>query len=141
MNKKMGRIPILINLTLLINGCIQQPDIPPNTGEFLVITETECIMGVHIDFRSGIQVFNETGVELVFTKFIKYAQDNQQPIFGDAYGNNWKFKNSTIHGIYLDVKYWKVAALWYSKEDKTWHIKTVFDVSETGEVVRLLGCV
>ena len=98
-------------------------------------------MGVHIDFRSGIQVFNETEVELVFIKFIKDAQDNQQPIFGDAYGNNWKFKNATIHGTYQGVKYWKVTALWYSGEDQTWHIKMVFDVSETGDVVRLLSCV
>ena len=141
MPKKMGRILILICLILLTNGCIQQPDIPPNTREFPVITETECIMGVHIDFRSEIQVINETGVELVFTKFIKYAQENQQPIFGDAYGNNWKFKNTTTHGTYQGIKYWKVAALWYSEEDQTWHIKTVFDVSEAGEVVRLLGCV
>ena len=76
MPKKQWRIMILICLTLIICGCIKQPDIPPYTGEFLIITETECMMGVHIDFRSGIQVFNETGVKSVFTMFIKHAQVN-----------------------------------------------------------------
>ena len=138
--KRTRLLELFYCIIILNSGCIHQPA-SPDTGEFPEITETECIMGVHIDYVSGIPVQNETDVEHVFNTFIQYAQENDQVIFGDAYGNNWRFENATIHGMYQGVKYWKITASWFSEEDQNWHSKTVFDVSETGEVVRLLECV
>ncbi|MFX0208844.1 MAG: hypothetical protein ACFFDT_22870, partial [Candidatus Hodarchaeota archaeon] len=126
---------------ILICGCILQPRPLPSEGEFPEITETECIMGIHMDYNSGILVRNETDVETVFNVFIRYSQENNLTIFGDAYGNNWRFENATIHGIYQGIKYWKITASWFSEENQKWHKKTIFDVSERGEVVRLLGCI
>lgn len=141
MNKRIILIGLFYCTVILISGCILQPGPPSNEGKFPEITETECIMGIHIDYDSGILVHNETDVETVFNAFIRYSQNNNQAIFGDAYGNNWRFENATIHGRYQGIKYWKISASWFSEEDHKWHVKTVFDVNEIGEVVRLLECI
>jgi len=141
MNKRMIVIGVFYCAVLLISGCLQKPVSPLDENEFPEITETECVMGVHVDYASSIPVQNETDVETVFNAFIQYSQENNQPIFGDAYDNNWRFETATIHGVYQGTKYWKVTASWFSEEDQQWHIKTIFDVNEKGEVIRLLGCV
>lgn len=141
MNKRIIFSGLFFCTVILISGCILQPGPPSKEGKFPEITETECIMGVHVDFDSGILVRNETDVETVFNVFIRYSQEKNQAIFGDAYGNTGRFENATIHGMYQGIKYWKITASWFSEENQKWHIKTVFDVSERGEVVRLLGCI
>jgi hypothetical protein len=99
----------------------------------------QCIAGVAVDYKSGISVSNINDVEIVFNQFINYSKVKNQDIFGHGY--NWKFDSASKHGLYKEVKYWKVSASWFSEEDKIWRKKEVFDVSENGEVVRLLGCI
>jgi len=134
------RITSLLTLSLLIiliSGCIQEP--PLTVDEFTEIQE--CILEVQIDYASNKTVQNEEDVAIVFNEFIQYSKDNNKDIFGSAYGNNWKFENATIHGIYEGTKYWEVTASWLLEEEQRGGIKTVFDVSENGDVVRLLGCI
>lgn len=141
MNKRIIFIGFLCCTGILISGCIHKSSPISKEGEFPEITETKCIMGVHKDYDSGILVRNETDIETVFNVFIRYSQEKNKAIFGDAYGNTWRFENATIHGMYQGIKYWKTTASWFSEKNQKWHIKTVFDVSERGEVVRLLGCI
>ena len=124
---------------ILIVGCVQKEklDIPPTSEEFSEITD--CIGGVQVDYDSEMVVSNNKDVEQVFNNYISWAKESNEDIFG--YGNNWKFENATIRGIYEGTKYWKVTASWFSEDDQKWRIKTVFDVSENGDVVRLLGCI
>lgn len=98
-----------------------------------------CIMGVIVDYISNKSVQNKEDAAVVFDEFIRYSKENNKDIFG--YGNNWRFENATVHGLYSGVKYWKVTASWFSEEYQKWMLKTVFDVSENGEVVRFLGCI
>ena len=140
MKKRNSIIGLFCLIGILISGCLQQ-SVPSDEDEFPEIVETECIMGVHVDYVSGISVQNVADVEMVFNAFIRYSQKYNLSIFGDAYGNTWRFENATIHGMYQGMKYWKVTASWFSDKDQQWHNKRVFDVSEKGEVVRLLGCV
>ncbi|NIO21738.1 MAG: hypothetical protein GTN76_13680, partial [Candidatus Aenigmarchaeota archaeon] len=66
MNKRIILIGIFYCTVILISGCILQPGPPLKEGEFPEITETECIMGVHVDYASGILVRNVSDVETVF---------------------------------------------------------------------------
>jgi hypothetical protein len=122
-------------------------EIPEDEAVSLIFTEIEgCIMGVDVDYSSGINVKNKEDVEIVFDMFISYSKENNREIFGYD-PNNWRFENTAIHGLYESKKYWKVTASRFidNPENKInyqkWIVKTVFDVSETGEVVRLLGCI
>jgi len=138
MSKRRYLVIGLIVGIALIAGCSQQEDDTNSiNGEFREIEE--CITGVHVDYRSGITVRHEADVELAFNDFISWAQENDEDIFG--YGNKWRYENTAIHGFYEGTKYWKVTASWFSEEDQEWRNKNVFDVSENGEVVRLLGCI
>ncbi|MBN1385801.1 hypothetical protein JW968_02360 [Candidatus Woesearchaeota archaeon] len=130
---------VAILCLLLIVGCMQKEkwDIPPIGEDFSEITE--CIVGVRVDYDSEIVVSKDKDVEQVFNNYISWAKDNDEDIFG--YGNNWRFENATVHGLYEGTKYWKVTASWFSEDDQKWRIQTVFDVSENGDVVRLLGCI
>ena len=138
----MHRKTILIALilgTLSIPHCIQCGNGITDRIEEEFTEIEECIMAVHVDYTSDIVVLTKADVEEVFTYFTNWAQDNDKDIFG--YGSNWRFEYATIHGLYEGVKYWKVTASWFSEEDRIWRTKSVFDVSENGEVVRLLGCI
>ena len=96
-------------------------------------------MGVAVDYESHMRIRNAEDVEEVFNQFIDYSKENDYDVFG--YGSNWRFDDASKHGLYEGTKYWKVSASWFSKQDSAWHQKNVFDVSEGGEVVRLLGCI
>jgi hypothetical protein len=138
----MHRKTILIALilgTLSIPHCIQCGNGITDRIEEEFTEIEECIMAVHVDYTSDIVVLTKADVEEVFTDFTNWAQDNDKDIFG--YGSNWRFEYVTIHGLYEGVKYWKVTGSWFSEEDRIWRTKSVFDVSENGEVVRLLGCI
>jgi hypothetical protein len=124
-------VTLIILGTILISGCFESED-----SEWVEIKEN--IVAVHVDYSSGIPVRNIANIEIVFNEFIAWAKDNDIDIFGSAYGNNWRFNEATIHGLYEDTKYWKVNASWYSEDKGIWRIKSVFDVNENGEVVRLL---
>jgi len=100
---------------------------------------SDCIMSVAVDYQSSIIVRDPTGVERAFNEYISFAKANSQDIFG--YGNNWRFYSASKHGMYEGVRYWNVFASWLSGLDNQWHKKNVFDVSEDGKVVRLLGCI
>lgn len=99
----------------------------------------QCIVGVAIDYESGMIVSKIDEVEIVFNKYILHSINNKQDIFGC--GTNWRFDFAEKHGLYEEIKYWKVSASWFSEEDQIWREIEVFDVSENGEVVRLLGCI
>ena len=99
----------------------------------------DCIMNVAVDYQSGVTVRDPAGVEHVFNEYVNFAKTNNQDIFG--YGNTWRFEGTSKHGIHQGVKYWAVSASWFSVQDNQWHAKNVFDVSEDGKVVRLLGCI
>ena len=99
----------------------------------------QCIVGVAIDYESGMTVNKIDEVEIVFNKFILHSINNKQDIFG--YGDSWRFDLAEKHGLYKEIKYWKVSASWFSEEDQIWRKNEVFDVSENGDVVRLLGCI
>ena len=94
------------------------------------------ITAIVVGYNSHIKVKNEVDVEIVFNEFILYLKANNQEING--YGNNWRFDDAEIHGLYKGVKYWKIFSSWFSEEDQIWRSKSFFDVSESGEVVRLL---
>ena len=100
---------------------------------------TDCIMNVAVDYQSGVSVRDPAEVEGVFNEYITFARTNNQDIFG--YGNNWRFDNASRHGMYNNVKYWRVSASSFSLVDNQWHRQDVFDVSQDGKVVRLLGCI
>jgi len=86
----------------------------------------KCIMGVDVDFNASMKVNSVADAETAFGKFIAFSRENNQEIFGYP-ADQWKAENATIHGTYQGKKYWA--------------IQGVFDVSEDGEVVRLLGCI
>jgi hypothetical protein len=106
----------------------------------------ECIMGVNIDYNSDMNVKNVSDVEFVFNKFIAHSKENNQEIFGHN-PEFYKFKTATIHGTYQGKKYWKVTTEWYGNDQENkyaygkWLPEEIFDVSENGKVVRLLGCI
>ena len=102
---------------------------------------TECVMGVQVDFSSNSKVNGEQDVEQIFMTFIENSKKLNKPVFSSDYGNTWKFNNTNPYGTYKGLKYWKVDAQWYSTDDNQWRDKSVFYVSENGEVTRLLGCI
>ena len=101
--------------------------------------EISGIIGIEVDYYSHRTVQSEADVEAVFNEYILYCQQNDLDIFG--YGNNWRFENAKPYGLYNGVKYWKVSASWFDANAGVWRLKTVFCVSENGEVVRLLGAI
>lgn len=130
-------VSVAIGIILVIVYTQGKPIIAPTEDKFSEIQE--CIMGVQVDYTSNKAVQNKEDVATIFDEFIQYSKENNKDIFG--YGSNWRFESASIHGLYKRVKYWKVAASRFSERDKKWIIQTVFDVSENGEVVRLLGCI
>jgi len=117
---------------------------------------TRCIMGVEVDYNSNMKVDSLSDVEVVFNKFAVYTyENNKSDIYGDVnFVGNWLFEKATIDGVYDGKKYWTVVA--YRCEGKPGTNYTCppgadcenpclgrdsFDVSEDGEVVRLLGCI
>ena len=100
---------------------------------------SDCIMSVAVDYQSSVIVRDPAGVERAFNEYISFARANNKDIFG--YENNWRFDGTSKHGLYNGVKYWAVSASWFSVQDNQWRTKNVFDVSEDGKVVRLLGCI
>ncbi len=126
-------LPILVVALFSCTGQVSDTD--DNDWEVI----QQCISGVVIDYESGTKVNNQSDVETVFTNFILHSKLNNQDIFG--YGNNWRIDSAEKHGKYKEVKYWKVSASWFSEQDQIWRQKEVFDVSEHGDVVRLLGCI
>ena len=94
-------------------------------------------VGIIIDYQSRTYVNSYADIEAVFNEYIEYSQTNDLDIFGLS--NNWRYDNASIHGIYQGVRYFQVNASWYDDADQQWHLKAVFDVSENGDVVRLLG--
>ncbi len=100
--------------------------------------EISGVMGIEVDYCSFRTVQSEAGVEAVFNEYVRYCQENHIEVFG-GYGNNWRFESASPHGIYEEVKYWKVNASWFDVDAGVWRLKTVFYVSQNGEVVRLLA--
>ena len=74
MNRNTLLIALIVGIIFVV-GCTQQGKDDTNSldGEFKEIEE--CIMGVRIDYRSGITVQNEADVEFVFNDFISWAQE------------------------------------------------------------------
>jgi len=138
---KRNKILILVLTfigSILIIGYIQEkPTTTPAENKFTEIQE--CIVGVQVDYTSNRVVQNKEDVATVFNEFIQYSKEKNKDIFG--YGKNWRFENASIRGLYKEVKYWKVTASWFSEKDKKWMPKTFFNVSENGEVIRLLNCI
>lgn len=97
-------------------------------------------MSVAVDYQTNMVVLDVSDVEVVFNKYIAYAKANNRSIFS-GYNNNWRFDTASKHGLHNGVKYWSVSAMWLSEQDNQWRTKNVFDVSEEGKVVRLLGCI
>ena len=122
---------------ILILSALSCEDLGTQAGDWNPITD--CIMNVAVDYQSSVVVRDPAGVEQAFNEYIGFAKTNNQDIFG--YGNTWRFGSTSKHGIYQEVKYWAVSASWFSVQDNQWHEKNVFDVSEQGKVVRLLGCI
>ena len=128
---------LLFSITV-ISGCVQQYTPPQDFPEI-----KDCVMGVAVDFSSNTttMVRSATDVGNVFNEFIQYSEINNQGILGYDSSLKWKYVNSTIHGTYGAEKYWKVNASILYVNPQRWISKEVFDVSENGEVVRLLGCI
>ena len=126
-------LPFLIALNICCADQLNDEDI--------VVWENirQCIVGVIIDYESGVIVHEIDGAEIVFKKYILHSKYNEQDIFGHGY--NWRSDSAEKHGLYKEIKYWKISASWFSDDDQVWRKKEVFDVSENGEVVRLLGCI
>ncbi len=117
---------------VLVTGCGgDEPDVPNG----------DCIMGVAVDFSSGASIRDESTVADVFSQFVQSAQQEGVPIFGDAYGNRWRFEAAVSDRVFEGISYWRVTASWFSEADGQWRQKNVFHVSEHGDVVRLLGCI
>jgi len=104
----------------------------------------EGIIGIEVDYSSSVRVKTLKEVESVFNDYLNWAKENNKDVFGYP-AKNWKFENATIHGMYNGKKYWKVVASRFednpeeSASYNKWIPKEVFDISEEGEVVRLLG--
>lgn len=98
-------------------------------------------MAVQVDYRSGLAVETEAHVRRAFEAFVAFSQERAEPIFGDSYGNDWRFDGASVDTTFEDVLYWEVRASWRSSDDGRWRSKHVFHVSEQGDVVRLLACV
>ncbi len=135
---------ILIATTFGLNNCNDGGGTnTPNDIDYIESQEWEeipaCIMGIAVDYESHINVTGIEDVQESFTEFTDYAKENDIDVFG--YGSNWRYDEAMKQGTYEGVKYWKVTASWFSEDDAAWHQKNVFSVSQTGEVVRLLGCV
>ncbi len=98
-----------------------------------------CINGIIVDYHSTAKVADEKDAADVFNEFISWAKKNNKEIFSGK-GNNWQFQSAAPHGIYKNIKYWRITALWFSEIKQQWLPQIVFDVSENSQVVRLLGC-
>lgn len=131
---------------IFIVGCVQKEkqDTTPTNNEFSEIKE--CIMGINVDYTSNTNVQDLSGVESVFSEFVMDLKEKKQEIFGHN-PEFYRFKSATIHGTYQGKKYWEVTTEWYGTDPENsfaynkWMPEEVFDVSENGEVVRLLGCI
>ena len=81
-------------------------------------------MGVAIDFVSGIEVQSEGDARGAFEAFVVDAQARSDPIFSDAYGNDWRFGGAAIDRTFEGVLYWEIDASRRSPEDGRWRAKT-----------------
>jgi hypothetical protein len=90
-------------------------------------------MGVDVDYESNIPVTNAAEAESAFVAYLRWAQENYQPVFGSP-AEEWSFHRAYYDCEYEGGKYWAVEAL------RNGLLQIVFDVSETGAIVRLLGC-
>lgn len=124
----------LITLMVMVLSCT---DLGTPDSDWTPITD--CIMNVAVDYQSRVVVRDPAGVERAFNEYVAFARANNQDIFG--YGNSWRFDSTSRHGVYEGVKYWAVSASWFSVQDNQWRKKNIFDVSEDGKVVRMLGCI
>ena len=97
-------------------------------------------MGVEVDYDAGMAVEDATDVESVFAEFLTFARENELDVLNEP-AANWRFDSASPHGTYKCKRYWEVLASVYNDDDDQWRPKCVFDVSEEGEVVRLLGCI
>lgn len=93
-----------------------------------------CIMGVEVDFQSGIVVTQASDAVSAFSQYLAYAEANQIQVFG-APASSWTDVSANIDGTYSGKRYWRIHAL------RDGVLQIVFDVSEDGDVVRLLGCI
>ena len=126
-----GQKQIINKANLNINANVNQENLWPDLSD--------CIVEVTIDYHSTAKVEDEKDAANVFNEFINWAKENNKEIFSGK-GNNWRFQSAAPHGIYKNVKYWRITALWFSEQKQQWLPQIVFDVSEDGQVVRLLGC-
>lgn len=98
-----------------------------------------CVNGLLVDYHSTVKATNETEAGEIFQEYISWAQINHKEIFFGK-GNRWQFQSAKPHGIYQGTKYWRITALWFSEIKQQWLPQIIFDVSENGQVVRMLGC-
>ena len=121
-------------VTLLTMSCKHEDSVADPWGPV-----SECIVDVAVDYQSMIAVADSADVRIVFQQFVEHSQVDSLPIFGGT--NNWRFDSTSPHGTYRNVRYWKVHASRYSDDQQRWVRQEVFDVSQAGAVVRLLGCI
>lgn len=98
-----------------------------------------CSTGMIVDYHSTAKATDETEVGEIFKEYISWAQMNNKEIFSGK-GNKWQFQSAAPHGIYKNIKYWRITALWFSETKQQWLPQIIFDVNEESKVVRLLGC-
>jgi hypothetical protein len=92
-------------------------------------------MGVVVDYDAGATVSTDAQAAEVFAEYIEQAISSETEIFGSP-ASSWSNPTADPDGTYQGVKYWLISA----KLDGS-TAKTIFDVSEDGKVVRLLGCI
>ena len=128
---RIASVVALLAAVVLAGGCADAED----------LHDPDCIMGVSVDYRSGIAVQTEGDAKTAFEAFLRHAKANGLPIFDDSYGTEWLFDSAVMDRSFEDIFYWEIRAMWRSPEDGRWRAKNVFHVGETGDVVRVLGCV
>jgi len=139
----MKKLTLIITVIVLVAAVVSAGYLLFNKPSEKFPPIEKCVIGVNVDYTSNIKVSNLEDVKTVFNKYIESSKNRNESIFG--YGNNWRFDYAKIDGKYESKNYWAVTAsrLVDGPEDSNfnkWLPQEIFDVSEDGEVVRLLGC-
>jgi len=143
----LSLIFLALILDAVFNGTVPTNGVSrPSILNLWNVTPREpCIMGILSDYDSNTIVRNETEARNVFDEYIEYAADNNTAIFG--YKNKWRSEGAKYYGLYKGRKYWDInASFFYDNPENQlsynkWIPKSIFKVSEDGNVVRLLGCI
>lgn len=141
--RTVGTFVLALSLLFGVFGCGEHSELP-TSAYFWYFEEdhewkpiSDCVMNVNLQFSTGWTVKHRKHAELVFRAFLEHKRSKGEEPYPE--GTAWRFERVEPNGTYLGVKYWKVTASYVYEGIR--YPQDLFDVSEHGEVVILMGCI